>query len=291
MNTTLSLDTILETLIENKDYHIPGKKLYSLLKLLARNEVESIYKANDGSFKFKWLGEIKLPYYSMGNVSSVNLFDLDELIIFCFYWLNRNSYKKVIDIGANIGLHSIVLSKLGYEVHAYEPERDHFFNLEKNLSLNEVKVKAKQVAISNKMGEATFIKVLGNTTGSHIYGAKPNPYGKLEHVKVPLEAFNEITKETDLIKMDVEGHEAEILLSTSEDNWAKVDAIIEIASEQNAGKVYQHFQDMRINLFSQKTGWEKVSKITDMPMSYKEGSIFLSAKSSMPWCNDNVITL
>ena len=284
MNNTSMLDNLLETLIECNEYHVPKKNLYVLLKQLARLEIEKNYKDNGGSFNFKWFGEIKLPYYAMGNVSSINLFDLDELIIFSFYWLNKSRYKKVIDIGANIGLHSIILAKLGYEVNAYEPEHDHYSKLEKNLALNNVKVKAKKVAISNKFGEATFIKVLGNTTGSHISGSKPNPYGELEKIKVNLEPFNEIVKEADLIKMDVEGHEAEILLSTTENNWRQTDAIIEIASEQNAKKIYEHFKDTNVNLFSQKTGWQKVHSIENMPVSYKEGSLFLSAKNQMPWC-------
>src|SRR3990167_11320241 len=108
MNNTITLDNILEVLTENIVYHVPGNNLYFLLKQMARVEIEKTYKDNSGIFKFKWLGEIKLPYHSMGNVSSINLFDLDELIIFCFYWLNKFNYHKVIDIGANIGLNSII---------------------------------------------------------------------------------------------------------------------------------------------------------------------------------------
>lgn len=288
MNSPITLDQILEILFENKTYHMPGKNLYLLLKQLARMEIERIYNDYSGCFKFKWLGEIKLPYYSMGNVSSVNLFDLDELIIFCFYWLNKSNYKKVIDIGANIGLHSIILAKLGYHVVAYEPERDHFSHLEKNIALNNVIVKLNQKAVSNKDGEATFVKVLGNTTGSHISGSKQNPYGDLEYIKVPLEPFNDIIKGADLIKMDVEGHEAEILLSTNGKNWNKTDAIIEIGSEENARKIYEHFKTTKVNLFSQKTGWERVQSLSDMPISYKEGSLFLSTKNRMMWANHAV---
>ena len=36
--------------------------------------------------------------------------------MFAFYYRNREFHKKVADIGANIGLHSIVLSKCGFEV-------------------------------------------------------------------------------------------------------------------------------------------------------------------------------
>ena len=40
----------------------------------------------------------------------------------------------------------------------------------------------------------------------------------------------------DLVKIDVEGHEAQIICSTDAEDWIDVDAIAEIGSEQNARK-------------------------------------------------------
>ena len=39
---------------------------------------------------------------------------------FKFYMNER--YKRFVDIGANIGVHSIINSKLGLEVLSYEPD-------------------------------------------------------------------------------------------------------------------------------------------------------------------------
>lgn len=277
-------DKVFKVLQEDKNYHRNGSALYFFLKDIARQEVDRLYDKNsEGHFEFPRAGMLKLPFYSMGNVSSKNLFDLDELIIFNFYLLNRHRYKKVADIGANLGLHSIVLAKLGYSVDAYEPEDEHFIQLQNNMNLNQVKVNLNKVGISNRTGVANFTKVLGNTTGSHISGSKSNPYGELEFKEIPLLAFNEITKDVDLVKMDVEGHEREILLSTVTENWTNMDAIVEVSSPENAQSLYEHFRSIGVNIFSQKTGWSKVKTLSDVPNSYKEGSIFISTKDSMPW--------
>ena len=104
------------------------------------------------------------------------MFDLDGLILYSFYWLNRNRYKKVADLGANIGLHSILLSRCGYEVSSYEPDPIHFKILSENIKSNNCsRVHLHNVAVSNTMGEMDFIRVLGNTTGSHLAGSKKTP--------------------------------------------------------------------------------------------------------------------
>ena len=51
-------------------------------------------------------------------IPSINLFAYHEHNIFLYYLKNFGYYKKIADIGANIGL-SIVLSKIGYEVDIY----------------------------------------------------------------------------------------------------------------------------------------------------------------------------
>ena len=61
----------------------------------------------------------------MGTLDSIGMFAYHEHNVFLFYFLKRFNYKFVADIGANIGLHSILLSKFGYKVDAYEPDPDH----------------------------------------------------------------------------------------------------------------------------------------------------------------------
>ena len=113
----------------------------------------------------------------MGNINSSHLFGLDEMIIFAFYVRNKNRYRRAADIGANIGLHSIVMAKLGLEVDAYEPDPVTYSQLVKNLLLNSVseKVLTTQKAVSISRGKVNFTRAIGNTTGSHISGAKDDP--------------------------------------------------------------------------------------------------------------------
>ncbi len=72
------------------------------------------------------LGYFKFPYFKMGKISSYHLLGLDELIIFAFYkHLKNKKVKKVADLGANIGMHSLVLDRLGYKVKSFEPDIKH----------------------------------------------------------------------------------------------------------------------------------------------------------------------
>jgi len=58
---------------------------------------------------------------------------------------------------------------------------------------------------------------------------------------------------------------------------------VEIGTRVNANIVFEHFAGSGVNIFSQKLGWERATQAEDMPSSYKEGSIFISSKASMPW--------
>ena len=198
---------------------------------------------------------------------------------------NRNKYRKVADLGANIGLHSIIMSKLGFEVTSYEPDQIHFEKIKNNINLNSVKSNPTIVnkAISTSAGYVEFVRVKGNTTGNHIKGAKDSPYGDLETFKVETDSFKEIITNFDFLKIDVEGIEAKILLSTSHSDWLTTDAMIEVGSNKNAELIYNFFESEKINLFSQKNSWHKVEKFENMPVSYKDGSLFISSKPFVPW--------
>ena len=236
-------------------------------------------------FAFEPFGEISFPHHSMGAISTPHLFGLDELIIYAFYWRNRDLYKKTGDLGANLGLHSILMAKLGFEVSSYEPDPRHFSILSENLSRNGVaeRVTALQAAVSDQDGTMEFVRVLGNTTSSHLAGAKANPYGELERFPVAVKALTNIMRSCDLIKMDIEGHEAQVLTATSSEDWIGCDIMMEINSPHNADQIWEHLQKIKVNAFSQKRGWHKASTRADIPESYKEGSIFLSRREQMPW--------
>lgn len=285
----VSNDTILSDLIAAlitvPDRHAPDSTLYRLLKQVARSEVERLFSPVEARPQpFGPFGEIVFPYHKMGAIDSLDLFGLDELIIFGFYWRNRGRYRRVADIGANIGLHSLALGRCGFEVRSYEPDPAHFALLKRNLERNGLdRVTPVMAAVSKSDGVMEFVRVLGNTTGSHLAGSKQNPYGELERFPVQVEAIGPILEWADLAKIDAEGHEREILLATGAHHWRSCDAMVEIGTEANAEAVFGHFKAIGVGMFAQKTGWRPVERVEQMPTSYRDGSLFISRESSMPW--------
>lgn len=266
-------------------YHAPNVPLYNLLKNVARKEIESLFCEKNGhNIEFGPFGKLTFPYHSMGTIDSLNLFDIDELIMLSFYWQNRSRYKKVLDIGANLGLHSIILSKCGYEVTCYEPDPVHFEILKNNVTLNSIlKIQCNNMAVASENGETEFVRVLGNTTGSHIVGAKLNPYGKLEKISVKTKSFKSILSGCDLVKMDVEGYEKVLVCTTDKNDWKNMDGVLSVHDKENAIVLFEHFKRLGIKLFAQKSGWNPVLKFEDMPMTHYEGSLFVTAKDKMFW--------
>ena len=229
-------------------------------------------------------GPVVFPFVKMGSISTLELFGLDELIIFAFYWNNRNRYRNAADIGANLGLHSILMAKCGWDVTAYEPDPFHAKRLSSNLELNSItKVKLAEAAVSDKTGTLEFVRVLGNTTSSHLAGAKNNAYGVLEKFPVKVESIAAIMPTVDFVKMDAEGQEKIIILGTTTEHWRNTDMIVEVGSEENAFAIYQHLQKIGVRAFAQKRGWAEVKSLEDMPTHYKQGSLFITQKSQMFW--------
>jgi FkbM family methyltransferase len=230
----------------------------------------------------EWIGNIKLPYFKMGAINSTHLFGIDELLIFNFYQNNVTNYVKVADVGANIGLHSIILNKLGFEVRSYEPDPIHFQQLIKNASLNKSKINAIQSAVSTHSGKAQFTRVLGNTTGSHLAGIKDS-YGDRENFDVELKSFKEIITWADLVKMDVEGHESELIESIDFEGLKSTDIILEIGNVKNAKDIFEHIKLIGGCIYCQKINWKEAVSVEDLPTSHREGSAFITNRKNWTW--------
>ena len=185
LKSSTIIDQIIASLPAVISQHKPASALYKLFDTLTKGHIETLFsEKNTQKQDFGPFGPLAFPYRKMGAIDSLDLFGLDELILFSFYWANRHRYKKTLDIGANIGLHSLLMSRAGFEVNSYEPDSTHFQWLQENMALNGVTtVKIHNAAISNKEGKAEFVRVLGNTTSSHLAGAK-NSYGDLEKYTV-----------------------------------------------------------------------------------------------------------
>ena len=122
----------------------------------------------------------------------------------------------VVDIGANIGAFSIQAASVGAtKVFAIEPEPNNLVSLKNNIKLNSLDsvIEIVEFGISNFVGTAMINDNGGDST---IYG---------EDGKTPIEitTLDNIFKKykinnVNVLKIDVEGPEPEIILSSSKKN-------------------------------------------------------------------------
>ena len=135
--------------------------------------------------------------------------------------LSKKNKYNIYDIGSNIGYYMMIFNKLtnkDSKIIAIEPVKSNFSLLNDNIKINKVKnVISFNCAISDNLGEkAIYLSESSNLNTFHNYGSvKKKLDGKLEKVQLKtIEEIYNLTKlEPNIIRMDVEGHEVEILNS------------------------------------------------------------------------------
>lgn len=231
------------------------------------------------SYFFKNIGKVIFPYTNLGKVESYDLiFNPNEFIVFYLYGLLKkiNKRKFAADFGANLGLHSIILNKLGYNVEAYEPDPETFKKLKKNIKLNKLKnVKLKKYAVFSKSGQINFTRLNDNLTGSHIENLKKS-YGSKKHFKVKMIDIKDLIHKFDLVKLDIESAEANVICRLNKKNFLNKDFIIEIGNLQNAKKIFNFLKKNRFSFYSQKSNFKKVKYFNQMPVSHKDGALIIT---------------
>lgn len=136
------------------------------------------------------------------------------------HWMHRyfakyaNKSKVSLDIGANIGAHTVYLSKYFQEVHAFEPQKRVFDLLSKNTAINNVQnAKLYNIALGNKE-EILYLKKFDtekntNQGGIGIVGAHNQSEAGEKINSKHLDSFG--IDKVGLIKIDVEGFEYQVL--------------------------------------------------------------------------------
>jgi len=130
-------------------------------------------------------------------------------------YINKNSV--VVDVGANIGYYTLLLAKICKKVYAFEPDKECFEILVKNIKENKLtNVVLFNMAVSDKKEKVIFFHNNINFGDNRIQSPSASPYppltrGKNTVLSVNLDEFLKNEKQIDLIKIDVQGYEEKVI--------------------------------------------------------------------------------
>lgn len=272
---TLSLIPRLESDVDKYD-----KIIQKVSELVLEMNKNLLGENLEGKFEIFNSGKILFPYYSFGSVKSYFHLEYRELVLFAIYRKILGGYSRFLDIGGNLGLHSIVASKISRcQVFYFEPDPSHYEEAERRFEINNLKkVVMNKKAISNFEGKAFFVRVLDNTTSSHISGSKANPYGPLEKFEVSVSAMSAFIAEKGrtFAKIDIEGTEVDALKDLSFSDWERFDCVAEITDKNSAKGIMEIARLNNLFLYSQKISWNVASDLEELPHRWDQGSVLIS---------------
>jgi len=209
---------------------VPFKKsLFSIIKLIYKPP-QTIYrhlyfkgiikvKIEDKSFKMYHFGYlIENEIFWRGLTGGYEKVSISLWIELC------KTSNCIMDIGANTGIYALVAKTLNAnaKVYAFEPVKRVYEKLKLNCGLNKYDIICEELAISSYNGRG----VIYDQDTEHIYSVTVNknmssPNTKvittdIQTVKIPTYIKEKKVPRVDLMKIDVETHEADVLAGMEE---------------------------------------------------------------------------
>jgi len=173
---------------------------------------------------------------------------------------------NLIDIGANIGLHSITAAMANnqIEILSFEPEPLNFLSFTKNIALNDINnIRPFKMGLGNFKGNNVLNINPGWNKGKHSMKVNLNE-GNHQKIIIPvtqLDVFKDnIERNSCIIKIDVEGFEKEVLEGAHAvlNKLENCVVIIELISDINGENTCEEITSILID-----NKFKKVYKILD----------------------------
>lgn len=255
---------------------------YLIRSEMVANEAAAILESGETHFLVNIAGqELRYPIVRFGSsVTSLNLFEYKELSVFALYALLSRKVERFCDLGSNIGSHSVCLAALGASVRSWDPDRT-VSGIQRQL-FREHGFSCTQIdAAAGIVNEgASFVRLEDNQTGSHLAGRKPNPYGRITTHYVEVKDCRPDIAWADLVKMDIEGSEAEILCQTAHEILSEAFIICEVTDKSAAHDLYEYLSVAPVSMFSQRYGWRIPVSVQDLPAHHSHGSLLIVGHES-----------
>ena len=173
-------------------------------------------------------------------------------------WKELSAVSNVIlDVGANTGIYSLSAFSINPQakIYAFEPSVHTFKILKQNVSSNNFSINCEQLAISNKTNQQIFYdSPYSNQTGASLSPEMMQNNTTIDYIvnTTTLKDYIKLNKmqSIDLIKLDIELHEAEAVEGLGGYlNKFKPIIILEMLTQQVADKLSNYFDLNEFNLF------------------------------------------
>lgn len=219
---------------------------HSLIGRLARNVIHVGYRLRNTPgvpATYNLPGGVRIQLFPKGEVAEFltvqRFFEKTELALVAAY---LKPGMTIIDVGANIGVYSILADKLvgpAGRTWAFEPSRESFQRLEKNLELNRCgRVRPVRVALSAQPDGVGMLKSDAGFGDAYRYLALANAAEAGNQLResvavTTLDAFSskEKIRRASFLKIDVEGGEYAVFQGAQDFLQASTDACIMFESD------------------------------------------------------------
>jgi FkbM family methyltransferase len=198
-----------DIIIKKRDYFKSRFKT-ALNMILFRNNVNNLKNGypNLAVFAFDHIGH---------SIAVDGIYEREELQIIS-EWLSKNNLIRgvALDIGANIGNHSIFFSKLYKWVYSFEPHPLTLKLLNLNVQLFSNNITVFPIGLSDKEDSIPFFLAKNaNMMGAKLVYSDSNKYNEDDIMNVKVFCLDQLDElkgpEIGLIKIDVEGAEINVL--------------------------------------------------------------------------------
>jgi len=235
-------------------------------KRIEKNKLKKFKKPIYKLIKYKNISFfILIKKKNFGIDTSIYMNNIYEEDIMDLFYKYIKKEDVVFDIGANIGYHSLFISKIVGDkgkVYSFEPIKNLTEQLEKSINKNNItNININNIAVGNSNYETDIYLNEENIGGSSLVNKSFKNKEKIIVKKLDGIYFNKI-KKLNFVKIDVEGFEYEVLLGMEKlINKFKPKIILEYSPI-----LYKNNDDLNIINFLKKIGYKLYDIDNNMKM-------------------------